>query len=113
MSQICEEPPRSEMKAMRLESGDQRGRSLLSPSRVIRRGVPPATGHHVNMTRPLVAGDVHGLHGEGHQLPSGEICGLADARQLIRASTSKGCFWARTAAADAARGGVRGAYTRL
>ncbi len=41
MIQICEEPLRSETKAMRLESGDQRGRSAAS---AILRGAPPASG---------------------------------------------------------------------
>src|SRR3989442_8614920 len=42
--QICDEPPRSETKAILFESGDQRARSLLSPASVMRRGVPPASG---------------------------------------------------------------------
>src|ERR1700716_1448675 len=41
ISQICDDPPRSEIYAMRFESGDQRGRELASPSCVICRGAPP------------------------------------------------------------------------
>src|SRR5271157_1948400 len=39
ISQIWELPPRSETKAIRRESGDQRGRELADPSRVICRGL--------------------------------------------------------------------------
>ena len=44
MSQICAEPPRSEMNAIDFESGDHRGRSLSEPSCVIWVGVPPVIG---------------------------------------------------------------------
>ena len=43
INQICEPPERSETKARRLESGDQRGRSL-APSVVNARGEPPSRG---------------------------------------------------------------------
>jgi hypothetical protein len=42
--QICDFPERSETKAMRRESGDQRGRVFQSPYRVRRRGSPSASG---------------------------------------------------------------------
>src|SRR5439155_23870014 len=44
MIQTWGEPLRSEMKAMRLESGDQRAHSLDSPALVSGRGVPPSMG---------------------------------------------------------------------
>src|SRR6478672_803337 len=37
ISQICDDPPRSETYAIVLESGDHRGRSFDSPSLVMRR----------------------------------------------------------------------------
>src|SRR5258708_2801437 len=44
MIQTCDEPPRSEMNAICLESGDHSGRSLSVPWVVIWRGDPPLTG---------------------------------------------------------------------
>ena len=41
MIQICDDPPRFEMNAMRLESGAQRGRSFAEPSCVICCASPP------------------------------------------------------------------------
>ena len=74
----------SEIYAIRLESGDQRGRSLISPSWVICRGVAPEpvrSGHNPDLRRLLVRGDVDGLHGERHPAAVGRDLRIADSLQ--------------------------------
>ena len=73
-SQTCGVPLRVEMKAILLESGDQRGRSLL-PSRVICRGSPPKTGTTQIWRARLFRSKSRVDTVNATVLPSGETCG--------------------------------------
>src|ERR1017187_10566259 len=77
---------------MRLESGDQRGRWLLSPSCVICRAVPPSSGTVQTCTGFLLAATSTVWTVKATSLPSGETCGSPIRFNSSRALTSNGFF---------------------
>ncbi len=101
ISQICEDPPRSEIYAIRLESGDQRARWLASPSCVSWRGAPPASGAIQICDGFLLAAVSTVWTVNVTHLPSGEICGSPIRFNSIMAAKSKGFFCAKTIASEA------------
>src|ERR1700681_2360080 len=88
---------------MRRESGDQRGRWLLSPSWVICLGVPPASGTVQICCGFLLAATSTLCTANATHWPSGEICGSPMRLRDRSALTSKGCFWAYAKVNDAKR----------
>ena len=82
---------------MRRESGDQRGRSLSSPSCVICRGAPPSSGTIQICVGFLFAATSTVCTEKATQRPSGEICGSAMRFSAIMALASKGRFCAKSA----------------
>ena len=83
MIQTCAEPPRSEMNAICLESGDHSGRSLSVPCMVICCGDPPPLDRDsVDLLRLGVLRQIDGLNGEGDGFAVGRELRLVDARDL-------------------------------
>src|SRR5271157_4265164 len=105
INQICEDPLRSEIYAIRLESGDQRARWLASPSCVIWRGTPPGVPAGPGAIQIcdgfLLAAKSTVCTVNVTHLPSGEICGSLIRFNSIMAAKSKGFFCAKTIAVEA------------
>ena len=94
------------MKAIRLESGDQRGPLVYGTIVCDLISGTPVGGNDPDLLRLGVLVDVDGLHGEGDAgLPSGESWGSPMRAILSIAGTSKGCFWAQSP--DARRHAMR------
>ncbi len=82
MIQTCAEPPRSEMKAICLESGDHRGPLVVG---ALGRDLPrqaAARRHQVDLLRLGVLREIDGLDGERDGLAVGRKLRLADPRDL-------------------------------
>src|SRR5579862_4602866 len=95
ITQICEEPPRLEIKYTWRELGDQRGRSFMVPSSVSGLGDPPAAGT-IQICLGLMFFSTSTVWTVNATcLPSGDKAGSPIRCNWSSASTVKGCFWAR------------------
>src|SRR5882724_2528457 len=91
IDQICEEPPRVEVKAMKRESGDQVGEASVTRGALVRRRTDePSSAASQRLVVFLLAASSQVLRVKAAQSPSGEGIGSPSRSIATMSCTEKG-----------------------